>query len=185
MFKCGFVNLSPANHAGDFFHTALVVHVDLSVLVWFLAFGGVLGMLNLALDTPLDEEQREYLGLAQLRQDNEAGAVRSWRRHHDPEHPRVQEAVNQFFTLPIFVLFGLMLGLFIQGTLAQAGSSAAGTIGVRTSMSGTNSSCCFEMPPPMTMTAPTRALPFVPAGAPALAACGEWRSGLMIGLRRG
>ncbi len=26
----------------DFFHTALVVHVDLSVLVWFLAFGGVL-----------------------------------------------------------------------------------------------------------------------------------------------
>ncbi|MBS1236058.1 MAG: cytochrome oxidase subunit, partial [Proteobacteria bacterium] len=26
----------------DFFHTALVVHVDLSVLVWFLAFGGML-----------------------------------------------------------------------------------------------------------------------------------------------
>jgi len=26
----------------DFFHTALVVHVDLSVLIWFLAFGGVL-----------------------------------------------------------------------------------------------------------------------------------------------
>jgi hypothetical protein len=26
----------------DFFHTALVVHVDLSVLVWFVAFGGVL-----------------------------------------------------------------------------------------------------------------------------------------------
>ncbi|MDO8705947.1 MAG: hypothetical protein Q7J84_13470, partial [Sulfuricaulis sp.] len=24
----------------DFFRTALVVHVDLSVLVWFLAFGG-------------------------------------------------------------------------------------------------------------------------------------------------
>jgi hypothetical protein len=30
----------------DFFHTALVVHVDLSVLVWFLAFGGVLWTLN-------------------------------------------------------------------------------------------------------------------------------------------
>ncbi len=30
----------------DFFHTALVVHVDLSVLVWFLAFGGVLWSLN-------------------------------------------------------------------------------------------------------------------------------------------
>ena len=30
----------------DFFHTALIVHVDLSVLVWFLAFGGVLWSLN-------------------------------------------------------------------------------------------------------------------------------------------
>lgn len=30
----------------DFFHTALVMHVDLSVLVWFLAFGGVLWSLN-------------------------------------------------------------------------------------------------------------------------------------------
>ncbi|HED15335.1 MAG TPA: cytochrome C oxidase subunit I, partial [Gammaproteobacteria bacterium] len=30
----------------DFFHTALVVHVDLSVLVWFLAFSGVLWSLN-------------------------------------------------------------------------------------------------------------------------------------------
>ncbi len=30
----------------DFFRVALVVHVDLSVLVWFLAFGGVLWSLN-------------------------------------------------------------------------------------------------------------------------------------------
>jgi len=30
----------------DFFHTALVVHVDLSVLVWFLAFGGALWTIN-------------------------------------------------------------------------------------------------------------------------------------------
>lgn len=30
----------------DFFHTAIVVHVDLTVLVWFLAFGGVLWSLN-------------------------------------------------------------------------------------------------------------------------------------------
>lgn len=30
----------------DFFHTALVVHVNLSVLVWFLAFAGVLWCLN-------------------------------------------------------------------------------------------------------------------------------------------
>jgi hypothetical protein len=30
----------------DFFHTALVVHVDLSVLVWFFAFGGVLWSVN-------------------------------------------------------------------------------------------------------------------------------------------
>jgi hypothetical protein len=30
----------------DFFHVALVVHVDLSVLVWFLAFGGMLWSIN-------------------------------------------------------------------------------------------------------------------------------------------
>lgn len=30
----------------DFFHTALVVHVDLSVLVWFLAYAGALWSLN-------------------------------------------------------------------------------------------------------------------------------------------
>lgn len=30
----------------DFFHTALVVHVDLTVLVWFLSFAGVLWSLN-------------------------------------------------------------------------------------------------------------------------------------------
>jgi hypothetical protein len=41
----------------DFFHTALVAHVDLSVLVWFLAFGGVLWSLN---STP------RFLGLGRL-----------------------------------------------------------------------------------------------------------------------
>lgn len=41
----------------DFFHTALVVHVDLSVLVWFLAFGGVLWSLN---STP------RFLGVGRL-----------------------------------------------------------------------------------------------------------------------
>src|SRR5262245_26562519 len=30
----------------NFFHTALVVHVDLSVLVWFIAFGGMLWSLG-------------------------------------------------------------------------------------------------------------------------------------------
>jgi cytochrome c oxidase subunit I len=33
--------------AGDFFRTALVVHVDLSVLVWFVAIAGLLWTLNL------------------------------------------------------------------------------------------------------------------------------------------
>ena len=32
----------------DFFRTALVVHVDLTVLVWFLAFSGVLWSYNSA-----------------------------------------------------------------------------------------------------------------------------------------
>ena len=30
----------------DFFHSALVVHVDLSVLLWFLAFAGLLWSLD-------------------------------------------------------------------------------------------------------------------------------------------
>ena len=30
----------------DFFHTALVVHVDLSVVIWFLAFAGVFWSIN-------------------------------------------------------------------------------------------------------------------------------------------
>ncbi|MCX7892787.1 MAG: cbb3-type cytochrome c oxidase subunit I [Burkholderiales bacterium] len=34
--------LAPLFPAADFFHTALVVHVDLSVLVWFVAFAGLL-----------------------------------------------------------------------------------------------------------------------------------------------
>ena len=33
--------------AGDFFRVALVVHVDLSVLVWFVAIAGLLWSLNL------------------------------------------------------------------------------------------------------------------------------------------
>lgn len=36
----------------DFFHSALVVHVDLSVLVWFLAFAGVLWSVNGATRCP-------------------------------------------------------------------------------------------------------------------------------------
>src|SRR5687768_15458589 len=40
----GFQNIIPWE---GFFHTALVVHVDLSVLVWFIAFGGVLWTLGM------------------------------------------------------------------------------------------------------------------------------------------
>lgn len=40
----GFQNLIPWE---GFFHTALVVHVDLSVLVWFISFGGVLWTLGM------------------------------------------------------------------------------------------------------------------------------------------
>ena len=50
----------------DFFRTALVVHVDLSVLVWFLAFGGVLWSLNstprfmlLGWSAPIEREHGE------------------------------------------------------------------------------------------------------------------------------
>lgn len=37
----------------DFFHTALVVHVNLSVVIWFIAFAGALWMLNSQLANPL------------------------------------------------------------------------------------------------------------------------------------
>lgn len=46
----------------DFFHTALVVHVDLSVLVWFLAFAGVFWSLNGGARSP--RTGRVALGLA-------------------------------------------------------------------------------------------------------------------------
>ncbi|WP_373500442.1 tetratricopeptide repeat protein [Desulfococcus sp.] len=48
---------------------------------------------------PDDPDARYYLGLAELRRGNGESAARNWRRHHDPEHPRVQEAVNQQLTL--------------------------------------------------------------------------------------
>jgi cytochrome c oxidase subunit I len=38
--------LGPLFPVADFFHVALVVHVDLSVLVWFIAFAGMLWTLN-------------------------------------------------------------------------------------------------------------------------------------------
>lgn len=41
----------------DFFHTAIVIHVDLSVLVWFLAFAGVLWSHN---------ARPQWLGLSRL-----------------------------------------------------------------------------------------------------------------------
>ena len=44
--------------AGDFFRVALVVHVDLSVLVWFVAIAGLLWSLNLK---PLDSGPRRLL----------------------------------------------------------------------------------------------------------------------------
>jgi len=50
----------------DFFHTALVVHVDLTVLVWFLAFAGVF-WLSLRLVTSLIrcrwDDSHEYCAL--------------------------------------------------------------------------------------------------------------------------
>ena len=45
--------LAPFFPAADFFHTALVVHVDLSVLVWFVAFAGLLWTLA-SVDRMLD-----------------------------------------------------------------------------------------------------------------------------------
>ncbi len=48
----------------DFFRTALVVHVDQSVLIWFLAFGGVLWSLGPAAPQRAGPLRRIALGLA-------------------------------------------------------------------------------------------------------------------------
>lgn len=48
---------------------------------------------------PNDPDARYYLGLAELREGNGENAVASWRRHHDPAHPMVQDAVNRQLTL--------------------------------------------------------------------------------------
>jgi len=46
----------------DFFHVALIVHVDLSVLIWFLSFAGV--MWSLSLKTPKNIVDKTAAGLA-------------------------------------------------------------------------------------------------------------------------
>jgi tetratricopeptide (TPR) repeat protein len=48
---------------------------------------------------PDDPDARYYLGLAELQEENAGAAIQNWRRHFDPAHPRVQEAVNQQLTL--------------------------------------------------------------------------------------
>jgi tetratricopeptide (TPR) repeat protein len=48
---------------------------------------------------PDDPDARYYLGLAELREGNGEAAAESWRRHHDPAHPMVQDAVNRQLTL--------------------------------------------------------------------------------------
>jgi len=50
--------------AGDFFRVTLVVHVDLSVLVWFVALAGVLWSLNLRPGMPAKARAVAWLALA-------------------------------------------------------------------------------------------------------------------------
>jgi heme/copper-type cytochrome/quinol oxidase subunit 1 len=58
--------LEPLFPTADFFRTALVVHVDQSVLIWFLAFGGILWSLGACTPRPPSPARWLAFGLAAL-----------------------------------------------------------------------------------------------------------------------
>jgi len=92
----------------DFFRTALVVHVDQSVLIWFLAFAGALWSLS----TPVTGLRRVALGLAA------AGCVvvaaAPFLGAGDP-------LLNNYVPVLQHPLFHAGLALFGSGVLLQAG----------------------------------------------------------------
>jgi hypothetical protein len=104
--------LAPLFPAADFFHTALVVHVDLSVLVWFVACAGMLWTLastERALDLAWASFVLALLGTAVMTLAPFFGAGRPVMSNYVP-----------VLDEPVF-LFGLTLfGLGFAGTSARA-----------------------------------------------------------------
>ena len=98
----------------DFFHTALVVHVDLSVLIWFLAFAGVLWSLTNAPRRGGFPWQWTALGLCGL-----GTVVIALAPFAGVGNP----LMNNYVPVLQHPVFFLGLGVFGLGTLIQTGFS--------------------------------------------------------------
>jgi len=104
--------LAPLFPAADFFHTALVVHVDLSVLVWFVAFAGMLWTLA-STDRMLD---LAWSGLALVALGTAVMAMAPFAGEGRPVMANYVPVLDE----PVF-LFGLMLfGLGFAATSFRA-----------------------------------------------------------------
>jgi hypothetical protein len=106
----------------DFFHTALVVHVDLSVLVWFLAFGGVLWTMN---STP----RFMPLGWAALALSAAGAALMTVAPFAGPGNPLMSNYIPVLQT-PLFMVALLGFGLGIT-LLVLRGMTANPLVGLR------------------------------------------------------
>ena len=106
----------------DFFHTALVVHVDLSVLVWFLAFGGVLWTLN---STP----RFMFLGWSALAFAGLGSALMIVVPFSGPGNPLMSNYIPVLQT-PLFTVALLMFGFGIT-LLVLRGMTANPLVGLR------------------------------------------------------
>ncbi len=73
--------------AADFFHVALVAHVDLSVLVWFVSLAGMLWSLNCRASRHRLGPGRARAGGRRHRRDGAGALHRRGRGHHGQLHP--------------------------------------------------------------------------------------------------
>lgn len=102
--------------AADFFHVALVVHVDLSVLVWFAALAGMLWSLN----TPTRGQRWGWAALALAGIGTAAMSLAPFTGGGAP----VMANYIPVLTAPLFLggllVFGTGIALLVLRTLAQA-----------------------------------------------------------------
>ncbi|GAB3778368.1 hypothetical protein GCM10028796_58680 [Ramlibacter monticola] len=100
----------------DFFRVALVVHVDLSVLVWFVALAGMLWSLNTA--PRASATGRVALGLAAT--GTAAMALAPFLAPGEPVMANYIPVLDSRLFLGGLLLFGLGAGLLVWRTLAQS-----------------------------------------------------------------
>jgi len=109
----------------DFFHTALVIHVDLTVLVWFLAFAGVFWSYN-------SSNRCLYCGWISLALASLGTLIITLSPFTGESHPLMNNYVpvlqNTAFMIGLSV-FGLGFCLLVLRTFLTAGSSVNKTSG--------------------------------------------------------